>query len=82
MSLPMTGSTLRSLARAVRAAIISSSCSRNQTPNSWRFAIRMSNGIAAREGWRLVFEHDHDMPLGVLVDDGGKLRAVRCAVEA
>lgn len=39
-------------------------------------------GIAAREGWRLVFEHDHDMPLGALVDDAGKLRAVPCAVEA
>jgi glyoxylase-like metal-dependent hydrolase (beta-lactamase superfamily II) len=39
-------------------------------------------GTAVREGWRLVFEHDDDMPLGVLADDGGKLRAVACAVEA
>jgi len=39
-------------------------------------------GAAAREGWRLVFEHDDDMPMGVLNDDGGKLRAVACAVEA
>jgi glyoxylase-like metal-dependent hydrolase (beta-lactamase superfamily II) len=39
-------------------------------------------GQAAREGWRLVFEHDDDIPLGVLHDDGGKLRAVPCAVEA
>jgi glyoxylase-like metal-dependent hydrolase (beta-lactamase superfamily II) len=38
--------------------------------------------LAAREGWRLVFEHDADLPLGVLEDDGGKLRAVPCAVEA
>jgi glyoxylase-like metal-dependent hydrolase (beta-lactamase superfamily II) len=38
--------------------------------------------LAAREGWRLVFEHDDDIPLGVLHDDGGKLRAVPCAVEA
>ena len=37
---------------------------------------------AAREGWRLVFEHDDDIPLGVLHDDGGRLRAVPCAVEA
>ena len=39
-------------------------------------------GRAAREGWRLVFEHDHDMPMGLLNDDGGKLRAVACIVEA
>jgi glyoxylase-like metal-dependent hydrolase (beta-lactamase superfamily II) len=39
-------------------------------------------GAAAREGWRLVFEHDHDMPLGVLEDVGGRLRAVPCSVEA
>ncbi len=39
-------------------------------------------GKAAREGWRLVFEHDHDLPLGVLNEMGGKLRAVPCAVEA
>jgi len=39
-------------------------------------------GTAAREGWRLVFEHDHDLPMGVLHEDGGKLRAVACAVEA
>ena len=39
-------------------------------------------GLAAREGWRLVFEHDDDIPLGVLHEDGGKWRAVPCAVEA
>ena len=39
-------------------------------------------GMAAREGWRLIFEHDHDLPMGVLQEDGGKLRAVPCAVEA
>jgi len=39
-------------------------------------------GAAAREGWRLVFAHDDDMPLGVLHDDGGRLRALPCAVEA
>jgi glyoxylase-like metal-dependent hydrolase (beta-lactamase superfamily II) len=39
-------------------------------------------GQAAREGWRLVFEHDDEMPLGVLEDHGGKLRAVPCPVEA
>jgi glyoxylase-like metal-dependent hydrolase (beta-lactamase superfamily II) len=39
-------------------------------------------GLAFREGWRLVFEHDDDVPLGVLHDDGGRLRAVPCAVEA
>ena len=39
-------------------------------------------GVAAREGWWLVFEHDHYMPLGVLTDDAGRLRAVPCAVEA
>lgn len=38
--------------------------------------------LAAREGWRLVFEHDAILPLGVLEEDGGKLRAVPCAVEA
>jgi glyoxylase-like metal-dependent hydrolase (beta-lactamase superfamily II) len=37
---------------------------------------------AARDGWRLVFEHDEDMPLGILNEVGGKLRAVPCAVEA
>jgi glyoxylase-like metal-dependent hydrolase (beta-lactamase superfamily II) len=37
---------------------------------------------AAREGWRLVFEHDDEIPLGVLREDGGKLRAEPCAVEA
>lgn len=37
---------------------------------------------AAREGWRLVFEHDDDLPLGVLEEAQGKLRAVPCAVEA
>ncbi len=39
-------------------------------------------GSAAREGWRLLFAHDADMPLGVLHDDGGRLRAVPCVVEA
>jgi glyoxylase-like metal-dependent hydrolase (beta-lactamase superfamily II) len=39
-------------------------------------------GEAARGGWRLVFEHDHDLPLGILIEDRGKLRAVPCAVEA
>jgi glyoxylase-like metal-dependent hydrolase (beta-lactamase superfamily II) len=39
-------------------------------------------GTAAREGWRLLFAHDDDMPFGVLHDDGGRLRAVPCAVEA
>jgi len=38
--------------------------------------------MAAREGWRLVFEHDADLPLGVLEDERGKLRAVPCHVEA
>jgi glyoxylase-like metal-dependent hydrolase (beta-lactamase superfamily II) len=38
--------------------------------------------MAAREGWRLVFEHDADLPLGVLEEDRGKLRAVPCPVEA
>jgi glyoxylase-like metal-dependent hydrolase (beta-lactamase superfamily II) len=37
---------------------------------------------AAREGWRVVFEHDADMPLGVLQEQGGKLRAAPCVVEA
>lgn len=39
-------------------------------------------GMAAREGWRVVLEHDDDMPLAVLEDHGGKLRAVPCPVEA
>ncbi len=37
---------------------------------------------AARDGWRLVFEHDEDMPFGILNEVGGKLRAVPCTVEA
>ena len=37
---------------------------------------------AAREGWRVVFEHDDEMPLGVLHEQGGKLRAAPYAVEA
>jgi len=37
---------------------------------------------AAREGWRLVFEHDDDMPLGVLHERDGKLKAAPCAVGA
>ncbi len=39
-------------------------------------------GQAAREGWRLVFEHDADLPLGTLAEDGGKLRAVPWKGEA
>jgi len=39
-------------------------------------------GRAAREGWRLVFEHDHEMPLGVLREEAGKLRATPWAAEA
>ena len=39
-------------------------------------------GEAAREGWRVVFEHDDDLPFGVLHEDGGRLRAVPCVVEA
>jgi glyoxylase-like metal-dependent hydrolase (beta-lactamase superfamily II) len=39
-------------------------------------------GSAARGGWRLLLAHDDDMPLAVLHDDGGRLRAVPCAVEA
>jgi len=38
--------------------------------------------LAVREGWRLVFEHDIELPFGVLEEDRGKLRAVACAVEA
>jgi len=37
---------------------------------------------ALREGWRLVFEHDADLPLGILEETGGKLRAVPLTVEA
>lgn len=37
---------------------------------------------AAREGWRVVFEHDADLPLATLEEDRGKLRAVACPVEA
>jgi glyoxylase-like metal-dependent hydrolase (beta-lactamase superfamily II) len=37
---------------------------------------------AARGGWRVVLEHDEGMPLCRLDEDGGKLRAVPCAVEA
>ena len=37
---------------------------------------------AAREGWRIVFEHDDELPLATLAEDGGKLRAVPCTVEA
>jgi len=37
---------------------------------------------AAREGWRLVFEHDDDMPLAVLHEHNGKLKAAPCAVGA
>jgi glyoxylase-like metal-dependent hydrolase (beta-lactamase superfamily II) len=39
-------------------------------------------GLAAREGWRIVFEHDADMPLAILEEHGGRLRAVPCPVEA
>ena len=38
--------------------------------------------IAARERWRVVFEHDLDLPLATLEETGGKLRAVPVAVEA
>jgi hypothetical protein len=38
--------------------------------------------LAASEGWRLVFEHDADLPIGVLEENRGKLRAVPCAVGA
>ena len=37
---------------------------------------------AAREGWRLVFEHDDDMPMGVLQEQNGKLKATPCVVGA
>jgi glyoxylase-like metal-dependent hydrolase (beta-lactamase superfamily II) len=37
---------------------------------------------AAREGWRVVFEHDADMPLGVLHEQAGKLRAAPWSVQA
>ena len=36
----------------------------------------------AREGWRVVFEHDADLPFGLLEEADGKLRAVPLAVEA
>ena len=36
----------------------------------------------AREGWRVVFEHDVDLPFGLLEETDGKLRAVPLAVEA
>ena len=39
-------------------------------------------GQAARDGWRVVFEHDDDLPLGVLHEEGGRLRAAPCVVEA
>ena len=37
---------------------------------------------AAREGWRVVFEHDRDLPLATLQEAGGRLKAVPVAVEA
>lgn len=37
---------------------------------------------AAREGWRLVFEHDADHPLCVLEERAGRLQAVPVSVEA
>lgn len=37
---------------------------------------------AAREGWRVVFEHDRDLPLALLEESGGRLRAVPVPVEA
>jgi len=37
---------------------------------------------AVREGWRVVFEHDADLPLATLEEAGGKLRAVPLTVEA
>jgi glyoxylase-like metal-dependent hydrolase (beta-lactamase superfamily II) len=39
-------------------------------------------GRAAREEWRVVFEHDHDMPLAVLRDEAGRLRPIAWATEA
>jgi glyoxylase-like metal-dependent hydrolase (beta-lactamase superfamily II) len=39
-------------------------------------------GTAAREGWRIVFEHDIDVPLAVLEEQGGRLRAAPLVVEA
>ena len=39
-------------------------------------------GEAARNGWRVVFEHDDDLPLGVLHEEGGKLKAAPLVVEA
>jgi glyoxylase-like metal-dependent hydrolase (beta-lactamase superfamily II) len=38
--------------------------------------------MAARERWRVVFEHDLDLPLATLEETGGKLRAVPVPVEA
>jgi glyoxylase-like metal-dependent hydrolase (beta-lactamase superfamily II) len=38
--------------------------------------------LAAREGWRVVFEHDLDLPLATLQETAGKLRAVPVPVEA
>jgi glyoxylase-like metal-dependent hydrolase (beta-lactamase superfamily II) len=37
---------------------------------------------ASREGWRVVFEHDRDLPLATLEEAGGRLRAVPVAAEA
>ena len=39
-------------------------------------------GEAARNGWRVVFEHDDVLPLGVLHEEGGRLKAAPCVVEA
>ena len=38
--------------------------------------------MAARERWRVVFEHDLDLPLATLEETGGRLRAVPVTVEA
>ena len=37
---------------------------------------------ASREGWRVVFEHDRDLPLATLEEAGGRLRAVPVPKEA
>lgn len=37
---------------------------------------------AAREGWVLVFEHDEELPLGVLQERDGRLEALPAPVEA
>ena len=61
-------------------------------PNPWLYIAELLQNavdegatritINIREHGSVVFEHDDDLPLGVLHDDRGKLRAVPCAVEA